>query len=368
MVRLLTAVVLVSALWRGSAVQTTAIVSDGVGNERKPLVRHQGTTESLAHLSPKGEMVNGEKQTSSSSATTTSDCQDSYVTGDYCSQYNTDGTCHTWTDGNVANSECTTPSEEELILNHDACQEAVLAAVNAGITDATYGCMSSACATYTGTASPGTMNADSIYKEHYPMGCFKSANSNVFYFNPVGAKPNPLEHNWTTVAGRGGFPICTRHRYWNGSTSTATPPATTCHNQYYIAIDQKGTDPVDLTHSEGIDNCRTAGQCLTYSMVDMFQVGDPPPPRANPNGNTFEPLDPRPTWAREYNYMPKGCFIRETDGNMYWNAPQTLDPSDPGCTTNCGTYATGAEVPMCMAARWYGGNQGITVNGNVISR
>merc|ERR1719240_778617 len=351
-------------------------------------MRGKGMPESLAHLSPAGELVNG--QTPTSSATNTQDCGISFVLGpaDY-----------------AGGGECETASEDTLIFTRDMCQKAVDAAVAAGIHDATAGA---------GHNAPFSMDDDSIYKDNHPRGCFKMKTTNVFYYNPVGYKPDPTtsheNKSWTLHDDLGGFPVCTRARYLNG---TISGQVTNCPSNYVTIDNPSDTSmgpPIDMNSKLAIDNCRTAAQCLTYAIQeDQFTVGAPPPVQTNcypnpladgtpGNGCPEEPHDPREPWACEYDYMPKGCFIRERDHKVYFNDPRSTDPSKPGCTVSgsekCSSYCpnrrrqynprrrraqpgesadgpddpTGVETPLCMAAKWYGSNPAITVTNNGVTK
>lgn len=209
--------------------------------------------------------------------------QRSKQSGDFCSE--------AFILGEEDKNNCTDTDLHSLILRESECRAA---ASEAGAQEGT-------------AAFPFVVDYD--HKEKHPIGCFKDKGQNVFFYNPNGDWPkNPQQ--------KGGTPVCSRKRYLNG---TASPEG--CPTGYAAVMDE--------------DDCRTLAQCEGYCMQSVFKVGIPA--ETNPVQN---PPDPRPAWAADYDQMPKGCFIREQDGCVYFNQPRDAPPSNP----------TG--IPVCSIAPW----------------
>jgi hypothetical protein len=284
MMHFLTGILFSSLLCRGLAVEAKfGPRYDLPGN--KKLMRSQDREEtdtagSYAQLGASGEFVKIRNDPEK-------DCHDSYILGSPDTNDCTDGDLH-------AN-----------IITESPCEKAAEAA---GVSQG----MPSLNLSF-------NLGDDSLYKETHPRGCFKDKQHNAFFYNPIGYKPTP-DGNWTA---RGGTPVCTRERYRNGSIQSASDYG--CPAGGYSVITTRGA-------------CLEYAECSSYSHnEDEFDVGAP----AQIN-NVANPAAHPEAWAQQYNDMPRGCFIREENGYVYFNTPHndtsgnpTIYPTNPQGTPLC---------------------------------
>merc|ERR1719498_856371 len=196
--------------------------------------------------------------------------------------------------GQSNKNNCTDANVHSLILREAECREAA-AEANA----------------QTGNGQANFV-VDYDNKDNHPIGCFKDADKNIFWFNPDGDWP---KHPEGETRNPGGTPVCSRKRYLNGTLPSTCPAG-------YTAIQEE-------------EACRSIAECEGYCMSSVFRVGIPAATNAVKN-----PPDPRPAWAADYNKMPKGCFIREEDGCVYFNKPRAAAPTSP------------AGIPLCSISTW----------------
>jgi len=271
MVHLFTNALLLASLSRGLAVVTKTDPSpDGSASDRKPLMRLQRDSlpeSSMVHLGASGELVERERPESSPQSGEMDFCGEAYVLG----QASVDG----------EQTKCTVAAEHSLILREALCRAA---ASEAGAQEGT-------------PTAKFTVDYDNIDK--CPIGCFKDATKNVFFYNPNGDWPSTPEKI-------GGTPVCHRKRYQNGT------------------LDNNAGCPSGYANNLEEEACRSVAKCEGYCTTEYFRVGLPAATNAVKN-----PPDPRPTWAANYNGMPKGCFIREEDGCVYFNVAQAAAPTAP---------------------------------------
>jgi len=233
------------------------VAPDAVDDNYKPLMRQQPTT---VQLSAAGELVE-ETQVKKS------------LDGDY--------NCDSYVLGTVSTNDCADATLHSRLETVEHCKDA---AKQAG-----------AEAGNTTNGHPFVLLYDD--QQEYPMGCYKSADSNTFFFNPALHSPsNPETH--------GATPVCRRNRNVNGTADNNAG----CPASYDRVLDA--------------DTCKTIAECSGYchSKNNIFYVGMAVPAEAV--------TDPRPPWTSLYNTMPKGCFLH-TDGCLYYNMPQAAEPTGP---------------------------------------
>lgn len=275
MVHLLTVALPLASLCRGFAVVTkTDPTTDGSASDRKPLMRLQRDSQpesSMVHLGASGELVDlqRERPNSSPQSGEMDFCGEAYVLGQ------------------ASKNNCTAPGEHSLILREALCRAA---ATEAGAQEGT-------------PTAKFMVDYDNIDK--CPIGCFKDAKKNVFFYNPNGDWPSTPEKI-------GGTPVCHRKRYLNGT------------------VDDNGGCPTGYANNLDEEGCRSVAKCEGYCTTEYFRVGLPAQTNAVKN-----PPDPRPPWAANYNGMPKGCFIRAEDGCVYFNVAQAAPPTAPKGTPVC---------------------------------
>lgn len=285
---------------RHAAILWTNLLSGHIGvvaqaaaeSDRRPAMvrRHQNSDDeaSVVQLGASGDMVNlerSEQQRSRGAPQEFFASKQKSTESDFCSE--------AYVLGNVDTNNCSDPSLHSLILRQMLCEEA--AAEAAG---------------QTGTAD-ARFQLDYEHIDKYPIGCFKKADSNVFFFNPNGDWP-------LHQASGGGVPVCSRRRFENGTT------------------DQDNGCPANYAKILDIDTCRAAAECEGYcTHSSLFHVGI--------RGPTDDPqiaTDPRPSWVSRYDLRPSGCFINHEDGCVYFNEPQATAPSAP------------VGIPMCNISLW----------------
>lgn len=277
MARLLIAVLLVPSLWRGLAIDSAVLSPDGAGGDRRPLMRHHDK-------GAEASMVHLSPSGEMLKVQRAQGSKQHLSSTDFCSE--------SFILGQANKNNCTDSSLHTLILREAECRAA---ASEANAQEGT-------------SALPFTVDYDN--KEKHPIGCFQDANSNIFFYNPNGNWPSSPQEG-------GGIPVCSRKRFLNGTTNS------------------NGGCPTGYANIDDEDFCRSMAQCEGYCEESVFKVGEPA--ETNP---VQDPPDPRPAWAANYNGMPKGCFIREEDGCVYYNVPQATDPTSP------------SGIPVCSITTW----------------
>jgi hypothetical protein len=116
----------------------------------------------------------------------------------------------------------------------------------------------------------------------------------------------------------------------NGPAMTGASSAQNATHGNITADNSHGCD-FGYGRIDTYEACRSFADCESYCMnPDLFEVGI----------ESGLANDPRPSWAADYNGMPRGCHIRSEDGCVYFNRPRSYEPTGP--------YG----VPVCHIAQY----------------
>lgn len=167
--------------------------------------------------------------------------------------------------GKTGSNNCTHPTNQSLILQENMC---IFAASEAGA-----------------TTSHSSFKEPSEWENVHPKGCFKyscseAANNVCYFYNGDGDWPN---------GDLKGTPICSRPKHLNGTRNSAAADAG-CPAGYEV-----------IDHG---DTCFKTAGCLGYCTGSEFRIGEQ---------NASKHLE-----------YPRGCFIDNTDGCVYYNGPNAL--------------------------------------------
>lgn len=166
--------------------------------------------------------------------------------------------------GKTDTNNCTDGSKHEMILQEEMC---IFAASEAGATTA-----------------HDSFKEPAEWEDKHPKGCFKykcsESPKNVCYFyNGDGDWPSQPK----------GTPICSRPKHLNGTKDSAAKDGG-CPSGYKVVDDG--------------ETCYKSAGCLGYCTGAEFRIG---------TSNASKHLE-----------YPRGCFIDNTDGCVYYNGPSSM--------------------------------------------
>lgn len=265
-------VALLLPLSRHLAEAQGVLAPDGAGGSRRPLLRYETGAEGEVVELKEVEKIHKVEEKQKRSCDTEL-CKNGYLLGE------------------TGTNNCKDPALHSLITTVEPCKDAAMAA-GGDIATA-----HDSAAGFTHFVLQGT-----VFPDEYPMGCYREANDGPFFFNPSGSPPtNPGKH--------GATPVCRRNRHMNG-TANSNGGCPTDSTHVYTRV-------LDMFACEILAGCE--GYCVNLN--NIFEVGNQVTPEAV--------VDERPPWAKLYNEMPSGCFIRPADGCVYYNTPQAAEPTAP---------------------------------------